>query len=52
MPGYIAQIMEQRSNNILIRPLLQYHGAPSRAFVPMAERTSPSVATPRVVTLA
>jgi citrate synthase len=52
MPGYIAQIMEQRSNNILIRPLLQYHGAPSRAFLPMAERSSLSVATPRVEALA
>ncbi len=40
MPGWIAQALEQKSNNILIRPLLQYAGKPSRPFVPLAERAN------------
>lgn len=40
MPGWIAQVLEQKANNILIRPLLQYDGKPSRSFVPLAERAS------------
>ena len=38
MPGWIAQALEQRSNNILIRPLLHYVGAASRAYVPISDR--------------
>ena len=32
MPGWIAQALEQQSNNILIRPLLNYVGASSRPY--------------------
>ena len=41
MPGWIAQVLEQRANNILIRPLLHYVGAPQprlRADCPTVPR--------------
>ena len=44
MPGWIAQVLEQRAGNILIRPLLKYVGPGSRAFIPLIERTHPSKA--------
>jgi citrate synthase len=40
MPGWLAHVLEQRAENILIRPLLHYVGQPSRPFLPVAERTS------------
>lgn len=38
MPGWIIQCIEQRDNNILIRPLTLYNGPAPRGWVPMAER--------------
>jgi citrate synthase len=38
MPGWIAQIQEQYANNVLIRPLLQYVGAPKREYRPLTAR--------------
>jgi citrate synthase len=38
MPGWLAQCLEQRRSNILIRPLTLYDGAAPRAWVPMAAR--------------
>ncbi|MCX7890526.1 MAG: citrate (Si)-synthase [Rhodobacteraceae bacterium] len=38
MPGWVAQCLEQRRSNILIRPLTAYDGPAPRAFVPLAER--------------
>lgn len=43
MPGWIAQVLEQRSENILIRPLLHYIGPPQRSYVPLAERDERAV---------
>lgn len=37
-PGWIAQVMEQWSDNTLIRPLLAYEGPRDLAYVPIAER--------------
>ncbi len=44
MPGWIVQCLEQRRNNILIRPLTLYDGPERRAYVAMAER---EIANPR-----
>lgn len=38
MPGWLAQCLEQRRGNILIRPLTLYDGPAERAWVPMAAR--------------
>lgn len=38
MPGWVAHVLEQRSENILIRPLLHYVGPKSRPFVSLADR--------------
>ncbi|HEX8090778.1 MAG TPA: citrate/2-methylcitrate synthase [Blastocatellia bacterium] len=38
--GWVAQALEQKSNNVLIRPLLQYVGARSRKYTPLSERKS------------
>jgi citrate synthase len=38
MPGWLAQCLEQRRSNILIRPLTLYDGPDARAWVPMAAR--------------
>ena len=38
MPGWVAHVLEQRSENILIRPLLHYVGPQSRPFVSLADR--------------
>ncbi|WP_420349384.1 citrate/2-methylcitrate synthase [Pelagibius sp.] len=38
MPGWAAQILEQKENNILIRPLLLYVGEQDRSFLPVEER--------------
>jgi citrate synthase len=38
MPGWIAQCLEQRANNILIRPLTLYDGPPPRDYVPIDQR--------------
>jgi citrate synthase len=38
VPGWIVQILEQLSQNILIRPLTLYNGPESRAYVPIDER--------------
>lgn len=38
MPGWIAQVLEQMDNNILLRPLTAYNGPAPRAYVPIDER--------------
>lgn len=38
MAGWVAQALEQKRNNVLIRPLLQYVGATSRTYTPISER--------------
>ena len=38
MPGWIIQCVEQRDNNILIRPLTLYNGPEPRGWVPMEDR--------------
>ncbi|MFT3770637.1 MAG: citrate/2-methylcitrate synthase [Minicystis sp.] len=38
--GWVAQALEQRSNNVLIRPLLHYVGPTGRAYRPPAARRS------------
>lgn len=38
MPGWVAQCLEQRRANILIRPLTLYDGPAPRAWVALAER--------------
>ena len=43
MPGWIAHVLEQRSENILIRPLLHYIGRSAGAYVPLAERDERAV---------
>ena len=37
-PGWIAQVLEQWSDNTLIRPLLAYEGPRDLAYVPIADR--------------
>jgi citrate synthase len=36
--GWVAQCLEQRDDNVLIRPLLRYQGAPPRAYLPIEAR--------------
>ncbi len=36
--GYVAQVLEQQDNNMLIRPQLQYVGPTDMAYVPIGER--------------
>ncbi|HLX27421.1 MAG TPA: citrate/2-methylcitrate synthase [Casimicrobiaceae bacterium] len=38
VPGWTVQVVEQLSNNILIRPLTLYNGAPARSYVPIERR--------------
>jgi len=38
MPGWVAQIMEQYANNMLIRPLLQYVGPDGLEYIPIEDR--------------
>jgi citrate synthase len=38
--GWAAQLAEQYTNNILMRPLAQYGGPEKRPYVPMAQRQS------------
>jgi citrate synthase len=38
IPGWTVQVMEQHSNNILIRPLLLYEGPMDVEYVPIDER--------------
>jgi len=37
--GWAAHVIEQRSNNRLIRPTAEYIGPEPSPFMPMAERT-------------
>ncbi|MGH7071011.1 MAG: citrate/2-methylcitrate synthase [Acetobacteraceae bacterium] len=38
VPGWVAQVIEQQQNNILIRPLTLYDGPAARDYVPLQER--------------
>jgi len=38
MPGWMIQIFEQSSANILLRPLLKYVGLMDLPYVPIGER--------------
>jgi len=38
VPGWVIQCLEQRRQNILIRPLTLYNGPEPRAFEPLAQR--------------
>jgi citrate synthase len=38
VPGWVIQCIEQKRNNILIRPLTVYNGPAHRAFVPLEDR--------------
>ncbi|MGH7102178.1 MAG: citrate/2-methylcitrate synthase [Acetobacteraceae bacterium] len=38
VPGWVAQVIEQQENNILIRPLTLYDGPAARHYVPLQER--------------
>ena len=38
MPGWVAQCIEQQSNNILIRPLTEYNGPSPRPYQPIISR--------------
>lgn len=38
VPGWVAQVIEQQQNNILIRPLTLYDGPAARQYVPLLER--------------
>lgn len=38
MAGWVAQALEQKRDNVLIRPLLQYVGPPARPFPHLGER--------------
>ncbi|MGH7078069.1 MAG: citrate/2-methylcitrate synthase, partial [Acetobacteraceae bacterium] len=38
VPGWVAQVIEQQENNILIRPLTLYDGPAARQYVPLQER--------------
>ena len=38
VPGWVIQCIEQRENNILLRPLTLYNGEEPRAFVPLDKR--------------
>jgi citrate synthase len=38
MPGWVAHVLEQYDDNVLIRPLLEYTGSRHLKYVPIAER--------------
>jgi len=38
MPGWVAHVLEQYDDNVLIRPLLDYTGSRHLKYVPIAER--------------
>ena len=38
MPGWVAHVLEQYEDNVLIRPLLEYTGPRHLRYVPIAER--------------
>jgi len=38
MPGWVAHVLEQYSDNVLIRPLLEYTGPRHLRYVPIAQR--------------
>lgn len=38
VPGWVAQVLEQQRNNILIRPLTLYNGPPARGYPPLDTR--------------
>ena len=38
VPGWTVQILEQKANNILIRPLLLYEGPEARPYTPIEKR--------------
>ncbi|HZP57546.1 MAG TPA: citrate/2-methylcitrate synthase, partial [Dehalococcoidia bacterium] len=38
MPGWIANVLEQYEDNVLIRPLLDYTGPRHLKYVPIDER--------------
>ena len=38
VPGWVVQCLEQKRENILIRPLTTYDGPPPRAYVPIDQR--------------
>lgn len=38
VPGWTAQVLEQISNNILIRPLTLYNGPEPREYIPISQR--------------
>jgi citrate synthase len=40
MPGWVAHVLEQYSDNVLIRPLLDYTGPRHLRFAPIQERAS------------
>ncbi len=40
VPGWIAQVLEQLENNILIRPLTLYDGPEARPYIEISERAS------------
>jgi len=37
-PGWIAHVIEQHTDNRLIRPLEEYIGPPERPYVPLDKR--------------
>jgi len=39
MPGWVAHVLEQYEDNVLIRPLLEYTGPRHLRYVPIADRT-------------
>ena len=38
MPGWVLQVLEQQSNNILLRPRLDYVGPPEQEYIPISDR--------------
>ena len=40
VPGWVLQVLEQRDNNILIRPLTLYNGPDLRPYVPIKKRVA------------
>ncbi|MBI5284816.1 MAG: citrate (Si)-synthase, partial [Chloroflexi bacterium] len=38
MPGWVAHVLEQYADNVLIRPLLEYTGPRHLRYVPIADR--------------